>query len=130
MLTNLRITCRRFLDEWDRNCTTVGSTRAPEFHSEIYRRDLDNGVDVPTVLESAKGNGALLHAKPSVWGQMATDAGVGTLVLSHLSGVDPRNADDDLQGFGEKLAHLRSGYEGPLLIAEDLMCIPMGGSDQ
>jgi ribonuclease BN (tRNA processing enzyme) len=56
---------------------------------------------------------------------MATDAGVGTLVLSHLSRIAPRNADGDLPGFGEKLAHLRSTYEGPMIIAEDLMCVPV-----
>jgi ribonuclease BN (tRNA processing enzyme) len=88
-----------------------------------------SGVDVlvvhVAVPESASGFGAALHAKPSVWGQMATDAGVGTLVLSHLSRIAPRNAEGDLPGFGEKLAHLRSTYEGPLVIAEDLMCVPV-----
>ena len=89
-----------------------------------------SGVDVlvvhVAVPESAGGTGAALHAKPSVWGQMATDAEVGMLVLSHLSGIDPRDADGDLQGFGEKLASLRSRYDGPMTIAEDLMCIPVG----
>jgi len=88
-----------------------------------------SGVDVlvvhVAVPETARGFGAALHAKPSVWGQMATDAGVGTLVLSHLSSIAPRNAEGDLAGFGEKLAHLRSRYEGPLVIAEDLMCVPL-----
>jgi ribonuclease BN (tRNA processing enzyme) len=77
------------------------------------------------VPETVKGFGAALHAKPSVWGQMATEAGVGTLVLSHLSSVAPRDAEGNLAGFGEKLAHLRSRYEGPLIIAEDLMCVPV-----
>ena len=89
-----------------------------------------SGVDVlvvhVAVPETISGFGANLHAKPSVWGQMATDAGVGTLVLSHLSGIAPRNADDDLAGFDEKLAHLRSNYEGLLVIAEDLVCVPIG----
>ena len=56
---------------------------------------------------------------------MATDAKVGTLVLSHLSSIAPRNAEGDLLNFGEKLAHVRAHYEGPLVIAEDLMCIPV-----
>ena len=88
-----------------------------------------SGADVLVVHiavpESASGFGAALHAKPSVWGQMATDADVGTLVLSHLSRIPPRNADGDLTGFDEKLAHLRSRYDGPLVIAEDLMCVPV-----
>ena len=88
------------------------------------------GVDVlvvhVAVPETATGPGAALHAKPSVWGQMATDAEVGNLVLSHLSGLDPRIADNDLTGFDEKLVHLRSTYDGPLVIAEDLVCVPIG----
>jgi len=77
------------------------------------------------VPESVGGFGAALHAKPSVWGQMASDAGVGTLVLSHLSSIAPRTTEGDLPGFDEKLAHVRSRYEGPLVIAEDLMCVPI-----
>ncbi len=88
-----------------------------------------SGVDVlvvhVAVPETQKGFGADLHAKPSVWGQMATDAKVGTLVLSHLSSIAPRKAAGDLPDFSEKLAHLRSRYEGPLVIAEDLMCVPV-----
>ncbi len=88
-----------------------------------------SGVDVlvvhVAVPETQKGFGADLHAKPSVWGQMATDAKVGTLVLSHLSSIAPRNAEGDLPDFSEKLAHLRTRYKGPLVIAEDLMCIPV-----
>jgi ribonuclease BN (tRNA processing enzyme) len=89
-----------------------------------------SGVDVLVVHvaipESSTGRVSNLHAKPSVWGQMATDADVGLLVLSHLLGVAPRSADGELVGFDEKLANVRSTYEGPLVIAEDLMCIPVG----
>jgi ribonuclease BN (tRNA processing enzyme) len=89
-----------------------------------------SGVDVlvahVAVPESISGRVSDLHAKPSVWGQMATDADVGLLVLSHLLGVAPRSADGELAGFDEKLAALQSTYEGPLVIAEDLMCIPVG----
>ena len=89
-----------------------------------------SGVDVMVVHvavpETQKGFGADLHARPSVWGQMGTDARVGTLVLSHLSSIAPRQAEGDLPRFGEKLAHVRTHYKGPLVIAEDLMCIPVG----
>ena len=88
-----------------------------------------SGVDIlvvhVAVPETQTGFGADLHARPSVWGQMATDAKIGTLVLSHLSRIPPRNAQGDLPDFGEKLAHVRSRYKGPLVIAEDLMCIPV-----
>ena len=89
-----------------------------------------SGVDVlvahASIAETATGFAADLHAKPSVWGQMATDAGVGMLVLSHLTGMDPRNADGKVAGFDERLANVRSTYKGPLVIAEDLLCVPVG----
>ena len=91
------------------------------------------GVDVLVVHlavpENARGVGANLHAKPSVWGQIATDAQVGKLVLSHLTSIAPRTegtvADDDLD---EKLADLRKTYDGPLVVAEDLTCVPVSGN--
>ena len=88
-----------------------------------------SGVDVlvvhVAVPETATGVGANLHAKPSVWGQIATDADVGTLVLSHLSSIAPRSADGEIEDFDAKLAHVRSRYQGPLVIAEDLTCVPV-----
>lgn len=91
-----------------------------------------SGVDVlvvhVAVPETVSGSGADLHAKPSVWGQMATDANIGNLVLSHLSALAPRNNSNDLTGFKEKLAHLRSTYDGPLVIAEDLTCVPINSN--
>ncbi len=78
-----------------------------------------------TVPETATGFAVDLHAKPSIWGQMATDAEIGTLVLSHLLGVPPHTAEGDLPGFDEKLKHVRTTYDGPLIIGEDLMCIPV-----
>ncbi len=80
--------------------------------------DFVRGVDVLVVhfagSEASAGAATDLHAKPSVWGQMATDAGVGRLVLSHVS----ENQDLD-----ENLGHLRSRYRGPLTIASDLLCL-------
>ena len=88
------------------------------------------GVDVLVIHlaipESQTGFGADLHARPSAWGQLATDADIGTLVLSHLSGIAPKNADGSVSGLGEKLKDLRSRYDGPLIVAEDLMCVPIG----
>ena len=36
------------------------------------------------------------------------------------------DTDGELIGFDQKLANVRSTYKGPLVIAEDLMCIPVG----
>lgn len=77
-----------------------------------------------TVPETVSGFSGDLHAKPSVWGQMASDAEVGTLVLSHLMRVPPNTKEGDLPSFDEKLEYLRSTYKGSYVIAEDLMCIP------
>ncbi len=76
-----------------------------------------------TVPETVTGFAGDLHAKPSVWGQMATDAKVETLVLSHLMRIPPQTREGDLPSFDEKLKHLRSTYKGSFVIAEDLMCI-------
>ena len=94
--------------------------------------DLASGVNLlvahVAVPETVGGLGASLHAKPSVWGRMATDADVGTLLLSHLSRVaprDPSTTGDDLPEITDRLSFVRSTYNGPLLIAEDLMCVPL-----
>ena len=79
-----------------------------------FVRDVDLLVVHFAASEASAGAVTDLHAKPSVWGQMAADAGVGTLVLSHLS------ANQDLD---ENVAHLRSTYSGPLTIASDLLCV-------
>lgn len=80
--------------------------------------DFVRGVDLLVVhfavSEASGGIAADLHARPSVWGQMAADAGVGRLVLSHLS------SNQDLE---ESLGHLRARYRGPLTIASDLLCV-------
>ena len=89
-----------------------------------------SGVDLlvihMAVPESVTGFPGDLHAKPSVWGQVATDANIGTLVVSHLSGIPPNTAESDMARLDEQLKHLRSTYEGPFVIAEDLMCIAAG----
>lgn len=64
--------------------------------------------------ESGTGLPAQLHAKPSVWGQIATQANVGRLVLSHIM------ANGDLE---TNLEFLRENYDGTLTVGEDLLCI-------
>jgi len=91
---------------------------------------LVRGVDLLIVhfaaSETPVGRTATLHATPSVWGQMASDVQAGGVVLSHLSESKPghsrhgSHSGSDLDG---SVAHFRSHYDGPLTIAEDLMCI-------
>jgi len=68
--------------------------------------------------EDSTGAIAFLHAKPSVWGQMATAAEADHVVVSHISTSD----DNILQ---QNLAILRANYDGPVTVAEDLMCIEL-----
>ncbi len=78
--------------------------------------EFSSGVDVLVVHfmvpEQATSD---LHARPSVWGQMATDADVSTLVLSHR----PEN-------ISQMLPDLRSRYDGSVVVADDLMCVAVG----
>jgi ribonuclease BN (tRNA processing enzyme) len=78
------------------------------------------GVDVLVIHlggpENSTGMVANLHAKPSVWGQMAEAAGVGRVIVSHIS---TPSADV----LAESLEYIRSAYDGPLTVGEDLMCI-------
>ena len=84
-------------------------------------RDVDVLVVHFAVPESATGTAGALHARPSVWGQMAADADVGTLVLSHLSAT--RASTREPRDFGDSIGHLRSRYDGPVIVADDLLCV-------
>lgn len=66
--------------------------------------------------EDATGRGAELHARPSVWGALAAEAGVGRLVASHISTSSPQVLEDSL-------AYLRAAYAGPITVGEDLLCV-------
>ena len=89
-----------------------------------------SGADVlvvhAAVPEAVQGFAADLHAKPSVWGKIASNAGVGTLVLSHLTSTVPKSVDAELADFAERLQFVRSTYHGELVVAEDLTCVPVG----
>ena len=69
-----------------------------------------------TVGEDASGFGAQLHAKPSVWGQMAVQGDVGRVVVSHISA----DSTEVLQG---RLDVFQESYSGPLTVGEDLLCV-------
>ena len=82
--------------------------------------DFIEGVDVLVIHlgigENSTGPATALHAKPSVWGQMAQAANVEHLIVSHIS----TSSADEL---AESLEYIRGAYDGPLTVAEDLMCI-------
>ncbi|MDP6096093.1 MAG: MBL fold metallo-hydrolase [Gammaproteobacteria bacterium] len=84
--------------------------------------DFIQGVDYLVIhlasSEDATGFIAELHAKPSVWGQMATAADVGHVIVSHISTSSP-------QALEESLTILRSNYSGALTVGEDLMCFEL-----
>lgn len=79
-----------------------------------------SGVDVLVVhlgrAEEATGRSADLHASPSGWGALATAAGVGRVVASHISPSSPDVLEDSLR-------YQRETYGGPLTVAEDLLCV-------
>jgi len=79
-----------------------------------FARDADVLVVHFAGSEFGTGFAAELHAKPSVWGQIATDANVGRLVLSHIM------ANGDLE---TNLEYLQQNYQGLLTIGEDLLCV-------
>jgi ribonuclease BN (tRNA processing enzyme) len=56
-----------------------------------------------------------LHARPSEIGLLAAKGSVGQLVLSH-------NMARSLGSLQENLAIIRQHYDGPIKVAEDLMC--------
>ena len=92
--------------------------------------ELVRGVDVLVIhFAASEAPGAptsTLHAKPSVWGRLARDADVGSLVLSHLSqsAADaPRHTDHSMSDLPGNIAHLREHYHGPLTVASDLLCV-------
>jgi len=78
------------------------------------------GVDVlvihMAVGEEVRGFGAELHARPSVWGQVATQGKVGRVLVSHISADSP-------QVLQARLDVLRDNYSGPMTVGEDLLCL-------
>jgi ribonuclease BN (tRNA processing enzyme) len=90
-------------------------------------RDFIAEVDVLVVhmssTEDATGVIADLHAKPSVWGQMAEAAGVGHVVISHLSSSSRANEPFSSQVLSASVAILRDNYSGPVTVGDDLLCI-------
>lgn len=70
------------------------------------------------VSEGAPAVLAKLHAKPSVWGEMAAAAKAGHVIVSHISTSEPQILE-------ESVANVKTNYSGPLTLGEDLMCITL-----
>jgi ribonuclease BN (tRNA processing enzyme) len=70
------------------------------------------------VPETATGTALQLHAKPSRIGAIADEAGAETLLLSHFMARSLRNIESNLEA-------VRQSYEGRIIVAEDLTCIPL-----
>lgn len=72
--------------------------------------------------EDATGTALQLHARPGRVAAIAAEAGAGTLVLSHFMGRSLRNLDANVEV-------VRNGYDGKVVIAEDLACLVVSGQD-
>ena len=70
------------------------------------------------VPEGITGSGRQLHAPPSVIGDIAAKADVEKLVLSHFMARS-------LRGLDENVSIIRSRYNGPIHISNDLDCIAL-----
>ena len=67
-----------------------------------------------------------LHATPAIVGQVARDARVASLVLSHLSELPegaPAAPAFSVPALDANVAAVREIYDGPVVVAEDLSCI-------
>jgi ribonuclease BN (tRNA processing enzyme) len=68
--------------------------------------------------ENAGRIAKLLHATPSVIGKLARDIQPGVLVLSHLM-------KRSLNNLSHNLSLVKKHYDGPVILATDLQCIPL-----
>jgi ribonuclease BN (tRNA processing enzyme) len=84
--------------------------------------DFAQGADLlvmhMAVPEDASGSALQLHAKPSRIGEIAEESGAETLLLSHFMARSLRNLDANIEA-------VREHYDGRILVAEDLACIPI-----
>jgi len=81
-----------------------------------FAKDADVMVMHMPVPEGVTGAGRKLHAPPSVIGEIAADANVGHLVLSHFMARS-------LQSLDKNVAIVESAYPGTVSVAADLSCI-------
>ena len=84
--------------------------------------DFARGADVLVmhlvVPETITGAGRKLHAPPSRIGDIAAEAGAGTLVLSHFMARS-------LRDLATNVALVRDAFDGNVVLAKDLLCVPV-----
>ena len=68
------------------------------------------------VPEDVSGVGRILHAPPSVIGEIAAQAAPGKLVLSHFMARSLRDLEQNVALVAER-------YKGEIVVAEDLACV-------
>ncbi len=68
--------------------------------------------------EGAGERAKQLHAEPSRIGEVAAAADAGQLLLSHFMARSLRDLDGNVQ-------HVANGYDGDILLADDLVCFPV-----
>ena len=87
--------------------------------------DFIRGADVLVIHMTLSENGPVrayaaalgspvLHAKPSVWAQMAEQADVGQVLVSHIGAVNALESN---------LKVIKGIYKGAVTVAEDMMCL-------
>jgi len=84
-----------------------------------FARHADVLVMHMVIPEDADVAGRSLHAPPSRIGEIAAASEARTLVLSHFMARSLRDLEHNV-------ALVRAGYEGRIVVAEDLLCIPVG----
>lgn len=78
----------------------------------------------PKMLEQMRWHHTEQHLTPEAVGRLATKAGVGRVVLTHLA---PGGRSSDASRYGREVA---KHYSGPILVGEDLMSVPLGGASR
>ena len=84
----------------------------------VFARDADLLVMHMPIPEDSGDAAKQLHAVPSRIAEIATNANADQLLLSHFMARS-------LRSFDENVRIVREGYEGELLIAEDLSCFSL-----
>ena len=85
-------------------------------HLEAFAEGADLLVLHMAIPEDAGRAAKALHAEPTRLGEIAAGAEAGTVVLSHFMARSLRDLDANV-------AAVKASFDGPVIAAEDLMCI-------
>lgn len=102
----------------DRTLVFAGDQDAENEHFRDFARGADVLVMHHAIPEEGHDAAHGLHRRPSEIGQLAGQAGVGTLVLAHHM---LRALEDEERAVAEIRAH----FPGELVLADDLSCVPV-----